>query len=71
MSRDFEKSIERLKQKIANKEGELKRYREDLKCLEEEYSRVKNKDLISFIEDRNISAKEAMSLLCGVLDENK
>ena len=70
MTRDYESGIERLQERISRKEQELGRLREDLKCLKEEYVRVKNKELMDFMEARHLSAPEAINILNKALEEN-
>ena len=61
--KNYEELIATIEQKIADRKEQVKKLEAQLKELREEQSAEKNRELLRILDERNISAQDAINVL--------
>ncbi|MBQ9615390.1 MAG: protein kinase [Selenomonadaceae bacterium] len=61
--KNYEELISTIEQKIADRKEQVKKLEAQLKELREEQSAEKNRELLRILDERNISAQDAINVL--------
>ncbi len=61
--KNYEELISTVEQKIADRKEQVKKLEAQLKELREEQSAEKNRELLRILDERNISAQDAINVL--------
>ena len=61
--KNYEERISTIEQKIADRKEQVKKLEAQLKELREEQSAEKNRELLRILDERNISAQDAINVL--------
>lgn len=61
--KNYEELISTVEQKIADRKDQVKKLEAQLKELREEQSAEKNRELLRILDERNISAQDAINVL--------